>query len=175
MRTVSLTPSKLFWWPPPISKKSRNNQNPFMRNTILIWQRISKYFRLRSLSFTLLISANPSFIPSVTDWAFERRKELGVYNVGDLFIQGTFASFQQNEVKYELPKTDFFNFFFRIDILWIHILENLEGQTRSVPQRMYNRQTSVSFIYNTVQESGQVNMEYRKNDWEKELSSENSS
>lgn len=81
------------------------NYNPVIYNNIQVWRQITKQLKLRKLSLTLLISTNPSFTPSVIDGGFDRWKEL------DLYINGTYSSFQLLQEKYGRLKKDFFSFF----------------------------------------------------------------
>jgi len=76
-------------------KKSYYSYNLIIHRTIQIWRQISKQLKLRKLSFTLPISANPSFTPSIVNGDFDRWKEFGLHRVGDLYVNGSFALFQQ--------------------------------------------------------------------------------
>lgn len=69
-----------------------------------------KELKLRALSFATPIAAIPSFTSSVIDETFDRRKEMGLQNVGHLYIQGNFASFQQLNEKYKLEARDFIRY-----------------------------------------------------------------
>ncbi|KAF3842432.1 hypothetical protein F7725_024383 [Dissostichus mawsoni] len=91
-------------------KKSYYNNNPIIHNTIQIWRQITKQLKFRALSFNVPLSSNPSFTPSIMDGTFDRWRELGMGSVGDLYIRGTFASFQQLQEKYGLARADFFKY-----------------------------------------------------------------
>ncbi|KAF3842393.1 hypothetical protein F7725_024344, partial [Dissostichus mawsoni] len=91
-------------------KKSYYNNNPIIHNTIQIWRQITNQLKLRALSFNVPLSSNPSFTPSIMDGTFDRWRELGMGSVGDLYIRGTFASFQQLQEKYGLARADFFRY-----------------------------------------------------------------
>ena len=60
---------------------------------------LGKYFTLRKVSFLLPIASNPPFAPSNMDGFFNGWKVLGIGNIGDLYIEGTFASFEQLRIK----------------------------------------------------------------------------
>lgn len=62
------------------------------------------------------------------DEAFDRWKELGLYTIGDLYIQGTFASFQQLQEKFGLLKTYFFRYLQIRHFVRTH-LHNFESAT----------------------------------------------
>lgn len=89
-------------------KNTYYNCNPVIHNTIQIWRQIVKEYRLRAFSLLTPITANPAFRPSVLDGTFDRWKEMGLRNVGHLYFQGSFASFQQLKEKYNLLACDFF-------------------------------------------------------------------
>ena len=109
-------------------KKSCYSFNPIIHSTIQIWRQISKQLKLRKLSFTLLISANPLFTPSTIDGGFDRWKELGLHSVGDLYTNSSFVSFQQLQEKYGLSKSEFFRYVQVRHFIRIH-LDHFENAT----------------------------------------------
>lgn len=98
--------SSFTWFDHNVKKQSFYNYNPTIHSTVQIWRQVEKQFKLRALSFTLLISANPSFTPSAMDGAFDQWRELGLCNAGGLYIYGTL--FRQLQEKYGLSKNVFF-------------------------------------------------------------------
>ena len=92
------------------SKLSYNEISYYVYNTIRVWRQTVKEFKLNVLSFATPISANPSFTPSVINGTFDRWKKMGFQNVGHLYTQGKFVSFQQLKEKYNLETQDFFRY-----------------------------------------------------------------
>ena len=153
-------------------KKSYYSYNPIIHSTIQIWRQISKQLKLRKLSFTLPIAANPSFTPSIINGGFDRWKEFGLYSVGDLYIGGSFASFQQLQENYGLSKSDFFRYLQARHFVRTH-LDHFENATPDKLDRCLRdcttERNAVSAIYDSLQELDQVNTAYIKEGWEKEL------
>uniref|UniRef100_A0A673WU00 Reverse transcriptase domain-containing protein n=1 Tax=Salmo trutta TaxID=8032 RepID=A0A673WU00_SALTR len=84
--------------------------NPIIHSTVRIWKQIKVHFDLRPISFMLPVARNPSFAPSNLDNTFERWGELGISTIGDLYIGGTFASFESLRETYNLPRSNFFRY-----------------------------------------------------------------
>lgn len=85
--------------PVPVNR-SCFKHNPVIYALIRIWRQLRNHFKLKAVSFLLPITANPSFTPSVLDEAFSTWKRLGICVVGNLYIEGTFASFQQLQERF---------------------------------------------------------------------------
>ncbi|KAF3845670.1 hypothetical protein F7725_002748 [Dissostichus mawsoni] len=140
-----------------------------------IWRQITKQLKLRALSFNVPLSSNPSFTPSIMDGTFDRWRELGMGSVGDLYIRGTFASFQQLQEKYGLARADFFKYLQIRHFVRTH-LHDFETATpdkldHCLRDCLAERHT-VSFIYDVLQDYGQVDTNCIKKDWEKEFGEE---
>lgn len=91
-------------------KRAYYKHNPIIHDTIRIWKQLKKHFNLNTLPFLLPIAANPTFTPSTLDGSFNVWKEVGLCDIGCLYIEGTFASFQQLQQKYNLPQHQFFRY-----------------------------------------------------------------
>lgn len=153
-------------------KKSSYNHNPVIHNTVRVWRQTVKEFKLRALSFATPIAANPSFTPSVIDGTFDRWKEMGLQNVGHLYVQGNFASFQQLKEKYSLGANDFFRYLQIRNCVRSHIQSFETATPDKLDQCLMDCVTgknTVSFIYETLLSLSQINMGNIKSAWEKEL------
>lgn len=84
-------------------KMSLYSNSPIIHSTVRIWKKIKVYFDLRPLSFMLPVARNPSFSPSNLDNTLKRCGELGFNTIGDLYIEGNFASFDLLKKTYNLP------------------------------------------------------------------------
>ena len=128
--------------------RTRFKHNPIIYDSIRIWKQLRKHFKLNAVSFLLPIAANPSFTPPVLDGAFT------TCNVGNLYIEGIFASFQQLQEKYNLPKNQFFRYLQIRDYVKTH-LPNFEksnpDKLESVFNLFPNPHYIVSQLYETLQ------------------------
>ena len=95
--------------PIPVNR-SCFKQNPVIYALIKIWKQLRNHFKLKAVSFLLPITANPSFTPSALDEAFSTWKQLGICIVGNLYIEGTFASFQQLQARFNSQRNQFFRY-----------------------------------------------------------------
>lgn len=131
--------------------------NPIIHDTIRIWKQLKKHFNLNALSFLLLIAANPTFIPSTFDGAFNVWKGLGLCSIGSLYIKGTFASFQQLQQKYNLPKSHFFRYLQVRHFVKTHLpnFESAKPSTLENSIRIFaNSRDIISQLYETLQNMG---------------------
>ncbi|KAA0701525.1 LINE-1 reverse transcriptase -like protein [Triplophysa tibetana] len=84
--------------------------NILVKSTFKIWKQIRRYFGLQTFSFLAPLPANPVFHPSLIDGAFSLWSDCGIKAFRDLYISGTFASFQQLSDKFHLPRQHFFRY-----------------------------------------------------------------
>lgn len=157
--------------PVPV-KRTCFKHNPIIHDTIRIWKQLRKHFKLNAVSFLLPIAANPTFTPSVLDGTFNTWKQIGICNVGNLYIEGTFASFQQLQEKYNLPKNQFFRYLQIRDYVRTH-LPNFENavadKLESFIKLFANSRYIISQLYDTLQSMCLPKMDKIKEEWEKEI------
>lgn len=65
-------------------KKSYYSNNLIVHGTIQIWMVVAKQLKLRALSFTLPISANPLFTPLIMHGDFDQWEDFGLYCIRGL-------------------------------------------------------------------------------------------
>ena len=100
---------------PGISRTPTNN--PVVNHSLRVWLQFRKTFGFQRASLLSPIALNHLFAPSMQDKTFMAWHELGLHCFKDLFIDKTFASFEQLSRQYDLPKTIFFSDFSRSGIL----------------------------------------------------------
>lgn len=81
--------------------------------------------------------SNPSFTPSALDGAFITWKQLEICVAGNLYIDGVFASFQQLQERYRLPKNQFFRYLQIRDYIRTH-LPNFEKANPDNIESLFN-------------------------------------
>uniref|UniRef100_A0A3P9H232 Reverse transcriptase domain-containing protein n=1 Tax=Oryzias latipes TaxID=8090 RepID=A0A3P9H232_ORYLA len=102
----SLLCSKLPY-PEPLSKYT---SNPVVQYSLKIWAQFRRVFSLKDLSKLAPVFRNHQFIPSTSDEAFHEWSRRGVCLIDDLFIDNTFACFDQLLVKFNIPRSHFFRY-----------------------------------------------------------------
>ncbi len=155
--------------------KSVYKHNCIIHSTIRIWKQIKSKFSIKPLSFLLPISGNPSFTPSTMDAAFTKWRDLGLQTIGNLFINGTFATFRQLQDKYGLHASTFFRYLQIRDYVRKHIpclneataasLDDLLGLGGGVSHL-------ISVLYKELLSKNLPSTESLKLQWEQELGEE---
>ncbi len=158
----------------PVSlNKSYYKNNPVIHSRIRIWKENSKHFNLRTLSFHVPISANPSFAPSTLDGVFNTWRESGLRNIGDLYINGSFASFHQLQQKCGSQKNDFFFRFLQVrNYVKTHLyqFENAEpDRLDGCVEGVIESDDVISHLYDALQHISCPSTSTIKREWEKEL------
>lgn len=90
----------------PIKSPIKNyTKNVIIKTTVKIWNQFRRSFDLQTYSILAPITANHSFPPSLIGRAFEIWSNMGIKTFKDLYIDNTFASFEQLSKKFSLPNT----------------------------------------------------------------------
>ena len=122
------------------------------------------------------IHENHSFFPGLTDSVFLLWKRKGIYNIGDLYINGVFASYPQLVAKYDIPRSDPFRLFqignyIRTHLPNFEILvehEALESINKSNPAVKW----ALSFFYQILHNNTSLNTASLRQAWTDELNAE---
>lgn len=85
-------------------------KNVIIKTTVKIWNQFRRCFGLQTYSILAPITASPSFPPSLIDRAFEVWSNKGIKTFKDLYIDNTFASFEQLSKKLSLSNQHFFRY-----------------------------------------------------------------
>lgn len=164
IRAVLLAPVKV--------SKTYYKNNPIIHDTIRTWKQMRKHFNLGVLSSLLPVAANPTFTPSTLDGAFNVWRESGIRNIGDLYIKGTFASFQQLQEKFKLPKNHFFRYLQIRNYVKTHLpdFETVAPNALEISIKMFARSHSIiSQLYGTLLSMSSPKTDALKDKWETEL------
>lgn len=73
--------------------------------------RLKTQFGIKSTSTLLPIAQKPSFILSTLDSGYIHWKDLGIRNVGELYVGSDFASYSQRQVKFGLYIHNHFRYY----------------------------------------------------------------
>lgn len=114
----------------------------------------------------------PSFVPSTLDGTFNTRRESGIRNIGDLYINGSFASFHHLQQKFGLPKNDFFRFLQVRSYVKTHLkqFENAEpDRLDSCLEGVLGSDHVISRLHDALQHISCPTTNAIKSEWEKEL------
>ena len=156
---------------PGASMQQISHPNPIEVNTLKIWTQIRKWFGWLSPPQTTPLCNNHLFGPARIDSRFAALGKRGLRCLGDLYIDGQFASFNQLCSAFGLYNTDFFRFFQLRDFAQTHSphfpqAPPLNGidlilQAESLP--------ICSFLYDLLSPSNDSAVNKSRADWETEL------
>ena len=85
-------------------------KNILVKSTLKIWTQFRRHFKWKACLLHGPIYRNHAFRPSISDGAFSIWHNLGLKTFKDLYIEGSFASFQQISDKFGVPNTHFFRY-----------------------------------------------------------------
>lgn len=153
-------------------EKSLYNSNVMIHSTVRIWKQTKSHFKLKPISYALPITGNPTFPPSILDNTFNLWMNRGIHTIGELYINGIFASFAQLQSKYNIPGSSFFRYL-QIRNYVRKYLQNFETFSGSCLDRclrpMSCSEKSISYIYDTLQSISPVISTSIKTKWEEEM------
>ncbi len=125
------------------------------------------------------IHSNPLFLSSTLDGAYVYWSNQGVHSVADLYIEGTFASFEQLTVRYNIPRSHFFRFLQIRDFARKHFANFPSAPPPSATDTILRfdvcSKGSISKLINTpadslrISWSSDLNMEIDQETWEEVL------
>ena len=84
--------------------------NPVVKHTFKIWSQFRRAFTLKEMFKNAPLVRNNLFKPSVVDNAFEIWANCGVKMVKDLYLDGTFVTFDHLVNQCGIPRTHFFRY-----------------------------------------------------------------
>lgn len=76
-------------------KRSLFSNSFVVGNTLKIWKQIKSYIKAPKIYVDTPVCENHSFTPGLTDGVFSTWKQSGICTIGDLYVNGNFASFAQ--------------------------------------------------------------------------------
>ncbi len=98
-----------FLYSAPLKQKKERSDNPFVKNTIIIWYEAHKYLRdLPVLSRFSPIWVNDHFSPAKKDMGFKMWMNKGMIKIKDVYEDNILLSFDSLVVKSHIPQKHFF-------------------------------------------------------------------
>ncbi len=95
----------------PISQSLSNiTSNPVVKYSIKIFYQFRCYFKLSDPPLATPVVRNPMFISPTIGVAFDSWSNNGINSLHDLYIDGTYASFDQLVNKFDIPRLHFYRY-----------------------------------------------------------------
>ncbi len=100
-----------FLYSAPLKELKKRSDNPFVKNTIVIWYEAHKYLRdLPVLSRFSPIWGNDNFSPAKKDMGFKMWMNKGMIRIKDVYEDNILQSFESLVVKFHIPQKHFFKY-----------------------------------------------------------------
>lgn len=158
----------------PIKSPIKNyTKNVIIKTTVKIWNQFRRSFDLQTYSILAPITANHSFPPSLIDRAFEIWSNMGIKTFKDLYIDNTFASFEQLSKKISLPNQHFFRYL-QIRNFVLHRFPQFPSMPSDTSLDIFLKPAPtlkgmISFIYAQIHSLRLVSLSSIKALWEEDL------
>lgn len=147
--------------------------NPVVIGTLKIWAQIRRYFGWLTLPLSTPICNNHLFIPAKSDSNFISLENKGIRELGDLYIEDLFASFNQLISRFSLNRSDFFRYFQLRDFARTHTTSFPHIPTPSgidvIIKAKNLTRGRISYLYNLLSPANESITNKIKMDWESEL------
>lgn len=152
---------------------SKPIDNPVVWHTIRAWVQFRRYFGFNDFSLLSPILFNHFFQPSLLDPTFREWHRRGIKRFKDLYLDNSFASFEQLSEKFSLPSTHFFRY-----LQLRHFLRNQIPNFPETPDMEIvdallklhpSRKGLISIIYDKLSAIKQVPLNKIKSAWEQDL------
>lgn len=154
------------------SNLSLQHLGPVIRNSLKIWLQFRKHFHFNQPITLLPLVRNHLFPPSQADTAFETWHRNGLVFFKDLFVDGTFASFDLLQKNNNIPKSHFFRYLQVCSFVKKHFpFPHLPPKNvlSTILELDPNGRRRVAKIYQTLQDIDPPSWESTRLAWEKDL------
>lgn len=102
---------------PTAINKSYFSSSFVVGSTIKIWKQIKLYIKAPKIYIDTPICENHSFLPGLNDVVFSTWKRRGICNIGDLYIDGNFASFLHSYVLFTISLHQVFSDIYKFETM----------------------------------------------------------
>lgn len=156
----------------PLSPKQYSSC-PMVISTLKIWSQFRQNFNLTDFSLYSPICNNHVFLPAKLDHVFVQWQRAGLSKFSDLYIDGTFATFDALSTKFDLQRSDLFRYlqirqFVRTISPCFPNLPPKKG-IDIILQTPTHHRGLISRIYNSITSFNKVTLDKIRADWVEEL------
>uniref|UniRef100_A0A8C7XNT8 Reverse transcriptase domain-containing protein n=1 Tax=Oryzias sinensis TaxID=183150 RepID=A0A8C7XNT8_9TELE len=159
----------------PITKKM-SFRNPVIINTLKIWFQCRRHFGFQRTLVYSPISSNPFFQPALNDFGFKTWQRKGIVLFTDLFVDGSFMSFESICKNFDIPKSHFFRYLQVRSFAGKHFttypIQPLPSTLENCLQSQPTTRGQISQIYNQLHHIDPTSLSQLKHSWEQDLNSE---
>lgn len=154
----------------PISKFC---SNPIVKHSFKIWAQFRRAFSLFEMSKNAPLVGNNMFAPSINDNAFKVWSERGLRTIQDLYVGGTFGSFEHFKTHFDIPNSHFYRYLQLRSFVSTHTPSFPSLQTDSLLDKLIkippHFKETIGSVYSILKTSNLEPLTSLKNKWEEEL------
>lgn len=173
---TSPLPLNLYLYSAKLKELKTLTQNPFFKNTILVWYEVHKYSgEIPVLSQFTPIWGNSDFTPGKQDMGFKIWANKGLSKIADLFDDKTLMSFESLKRKHDIQPKHFFkylqirNYIFQIQkALSLPNLTSIE----EIAKNQHSKRGLTSSFYAIIMDGSQASSDNKRLAWCADLNSE---
>ena len=147
-------------------------KHPIVLSSLKIWKQFRQHFKLSTPIPLSPICSNHLFPPSNADSAYTLWRERGLVRFSDLYSEGTFASFNDLCVKFNLPQSHMFRYFQAQNYARTHFTSFPQSPAGSLITEILSlpmARCKISVLYDLTSSSNMSPLERVKSGWEREL------
>ena len=158
---------------PPTQPITSFSSNPVVIYSVKIWNQFRKSFSLRGMSQAAPIVNNHMFLPSMMDDACAIWAKRGVFSFSDLYVDGSFAAFEQLIQKYNIPRSHFYRYLQLRNFVSSNFDCFPSTPPTSLLESVFKYKTitkrTISIIYELLNTHTSTSLELLKSKWEADL------
>uniref|UniRef100_A0A671WUW6 Reverse transcriptase domain-containing protein n=1 Tax=Sparus aurata TaxID=8175 RepID=A0A671WUW6_SPAAU len=155
-------------------KLMRNNTNPFVKNTIVVWFAVQR--RLGDslgLSCFSPIWGNDHFAPAKNDMGFKAWMNKGIVKLQDIYENYNLMSFSELKAKFDLPQKHFFKYLQLRSFILAHLNNSVHQPPLSILETQVTKncfgKRLISQFYNMLVENHKENSDNKRQEWMRDL------
>ena len=157
---------------PLASCPSKYTSNPIVISSLKIWKQFRQHFKLSSPSPHSPILNNHLFTPSKFDTTFALWKRKGIVVFSNLYVDGTFATFEDIRNKFDLPHSSLFRYLQARDCARTHFASFPLLTANSLMDDILSLNKlsgSIAVLYDLIISAGTSPLTGAVGKWEREL------
>lgn len=147
--------------------------NIIITQSLCILKQFKKCLGAQNISLYSPIVNNHLFRPSLLDRGFQTWHDKGIHSISDLYIDNSFASFEQLSTKYKLPNSHFFRYLQIRDF----VKKKFSNFPNTPPLSCFDNllkfnlfmKGRVSIIYSSIMDTLSPSVSYIREQWENDM------
>lgn len=163
-----------FLYSAPLNELKRKTENPFVKNTIMIWYEVHKFIgETPLLSCFSPIWGNEYFIPAKNDMGFKLWLNKGIVRLMDLYEDNILMSFDNLVSKFNIPRKHFFKYLQLRSFIFSKLKKSVQLPALSTLETFSTQECfskgRITQLYNILVQNHKENSENKRREWMQDL------